>query len=61
MKNYQKMIGIGMLCMVFFLGYSTKASTGDIVETGSVTTGIVIPYTGSLLTYLTAQESSLSS
>ncbi|HMS91505.1 MAG TPA: peptidoglycan-binding domain-containing protein [Candidatus Absconditabacterales bacterium] len=61
MKNLSKCIGISLLCTVFFLGYSTKASTGDVVTTGSTTTGIVIPYTGSLLSYLNAQENSLSS
>lgn len=61
MKNYQKMIGIGMLCMVFFLGYPTKAATGDVLGTGSISTGTTVAYTGSLLNYLNAQESNLSS
>ena len=72
MKIFWKMIGISVLCSLFFLGCMSKASTGDTLgtwsnlgtwgtSTGTVSTGITIGYTWSLITYLDAQERSLSS
>jgi len=44
-----------MICAFLFLGFATKASTGE------TTTGTTIAYTWPLLTYLTTQKSSISS
>ncbi|MEI6773747.1 MAG: hypothetical protein WCL18_02780 [bacterium] len=60
MGNFIKITGITILCSVFFLGFVTKASTGDGIGTGSVLTGS-IPYTGDLLTYLNTQKSGVNS
>ena len=55
MKNFSRIVGISTICAFLFLGFATKASTGE------TTTGTTIAYTGSLLTYLTTQKSSISS
>lgn len=54
MKNYSKMIVVSLLCTMFFLGFATKASTGE------TSTGSTISYTGSLTNYLTAQEKNVT-
>ena len=61
MRNFSRIVALSTMSAFLFLGFATKASTGDVVSTGSVTTGTTIPYTGSLLTYLNAQESSVNS
>jgi hypothetical protein len=43
------MIGISFLSSMLFLGYTTKASTGDITGTGSVSTGSIV--TGTTIGY----------
>jgi hypothetical protein len=60
MKNFSRCIGISTLCAVLFLGFATHASTGD-ASTGSMITGTTITYTGSLLSYLNAQENNINS
>lgn len=54
MKNYTKIMVASVLCAMFFLGFATKASTGE------TSTGSVITYTGSLTNYLTAQEKNIT-
>jgi len=59
MKNFSKMLGISIISAVSLLGFATQASTGT-VNTGSIITGTTIAYTGSLLTYINAQESAMN-
>ncbi|MCX6824146.1 MAG: peptidoglycan-binding domain-containing protein [candidate division SR1 bacterium] len=64
MKNFSKMIGIFTISAVVFLECITQASTGTIdtgnINTGIITTGTTISYTGSLVTYMNAQENAVN-
>ncbi|MCX6824953.1 MAG: peptidoglycan-binding domain-containing protein [candidate division SR1 bacterium] len=66
MRNLGKIMGISILCATFFLGFHTNASTGSTnqgtgsVLSGNILTGNSAPYTGSLLDYLTLQQSAVS-
>ncbi len=54
MKNFSKFL-TSVVILSLFIGFSTKAATGDSVGTGTVSTGATL-YSGDIMGYLTGQK-----